>query len=188
MKYTEEEMITLWLRIRYNEPLRTDCTVGRTDSADMRSMARRECRRWYYELLSEGDSSMIVPHNLVAEGRIVATGGRNGSVILRLPDECVRPLAVKLTSWDAPAVVVGTDSPLARLQANRFSAGGVTCPVAVHRPDNTLELYSSAHTDSEMPQYLMAACLEYDEDADLPGAWFYEFRPSALATIPEYEV
>lgn len=51
MVLSENQMIDLWLLRKGFEPLREDCRIERSDGADLRSLARTECRLWYENLL-----------------------------------------------------------------------------------------------------------------------------------------
>lgn len=173
-------MIRLWLQRKGYEPLRSDCRVERSDGADLPAIARGECRLWYERLLAEAQVSMLVPHDLADANGLAMSMTRVPSALLKLPEECVRPVAVKLTSWLAPARIVTPDDPLARLQSWHLSAGGVVNPVAVFHPDHTLELFSTSYEETEKIEYLLCVTRPPVDDEGNPT---YEFQPAALATL-----
>lgn len=179
MLLTEDEMTRLWLLRKGYEPLRSDCRIERSDGADLQSLARGECRLWMERLLAEGKPAHLILHDVATEGNLQLSMTLVPSLVTRLPDDCVRPVAVKLKSWLAPARILTPDSPQARLQYTPYSAGGTTDPVAVIHPDNRLELFSPAYDNNDTPEYLLCAMRLRDEE----GNPLYEFRPAALDTL-----
>lgn len=179
MLLTETEMTRLWLLRKGYEPLRSDCRIERSDGSDLESLARGECRLWMEKLLAEGDPSLLVLHDLAKEASVKFSMTLVPSMKARLPDDCVRPVAVKLNSWLSPARIVTPDSPLARRQYAPYCAGGIASPVAVIHPGNLLELFSPAYDESDSLDYLLCAMRLSDEE----GAPLYEFQPRALETL-----
>ncbi len=179
MILTEQEMTRLWLLRKGYEPLRSDCRISRSDGTDLESIARTECRLWMEQLLTEGDPGLLVLHDLAKETSVKFTMTLVPSMITQLPDDCVRPVAVKLRSWLSPARIVKPDSPLARRQYAPYCAGGVAAPVAVIHPGNRLELLSPAYDETDSLDYLLCAMRVTDEE----GNPLYEFQPRALATL-----
>lgn len=81
--------------------------------------------------------------------------GDNLVATLSLPEDFLRLVKVKLSSWSAPVTkVITEDSPEYRMQANKYMRGTVAKPVCalVLLADGTqgLELYSAAETDDEV--------------------------------------
>ncbi len=179
MLLTEHEMMRLWLLRKGYEPLRSDCRIERSDGADLAAVARGECRLWYENLLAAGDTSLLILHDLVKEADPMVSLTSFSSMIVRLPDDCVRPVAVKLKSWVAPATIIPADDRRARRQYHPYCRGGVTDPVAVLHPDRRLELFSPAYDDNDTLEYLLCVMRRTDDD----GNPLYEFAPRALATI-----
>lgn len=181
MVLSENQMIDLWLLRKGFEPLREDCRIERSDGADLRSLARTECRLWYENLLLSAPREALVVNDCSADAVLATT--TSGSILLHLPADCVRVFDVKLRGWDAPARIVPADSPEARRQRNSYAAAGPARPVAVLNPDNTLELFSCTYSsdNSDTLQYLNCVCRpEHDEDA--PPV--YEFLEPALNLLP----
>lgn len=179
MLLNEDEMTRLWLLRKGYEPLRSDCRIERSDGADLQSAARLECRLWMERLLAEGNPALIILHDLVGEAELPLSITTAPSLLVRLPGECARPVAVKLKSWLSPATLVEAGSARARAQYTPYGAGGVSSPVAVIHPDNRLELFSPAYDDNDTLEYLMCAMRLTDAD----GRPMYEFRPAALDTL-----
>lgn len=177
MKVIETEMTRIWLLRKGFEPLRSDCRISRSDGADLETLARQECRIWYDRLLREAPAELLELHDLAAELSVTATPA--GSLCVALPDSCVRPVAVKLQGWNAPAVIVRADDPLARRQYLPYCAGGCDRPVAVLHPDNRLELFGRTGKSPEPLEYLLCAVKSTDENGEL----LYEFAEAALSTI-----
>ena len=87
---------------------------------------------------------------------------------------------MKLSGWQREATVV-TDmsSPLARLQHNRFSCGGVERPVALWSGEgNILELFS-------LPSLAGTPVVEALTAVVDPGPELYEFDERAWNMLPE---
>ncbi len=180
MILTEKEMVRLWLLRKGYEPLRSDCTITRSDGNDLEGLARIECRLWYENLLLNGPDSLLIPHDLANSTDLKIAMTLANSIMVTLPDNCIRPIAVKLSSWLAPAIIVDADSPLARRQYTPYCAGGITAPVAVRHPNNCLELFSPAYENSDTLTALL--CIVRQTDADNPDELIYEFQPAALDT------
>jgi hypothetical protein len=181
MILTEEEMVSQWLLRKGYEPLRSDCTITRSDGNDLQALAALECHIWYEKLLTEAPIELLVPHDLAKSKEVKSTMTLADSIMVTLPANCVRPVAVKLGSWLAPARIVTPDSPLARRQYAPFSAAGITNPVAIWHPNNKLELFSPAYENSDTLETLL--CIVRQTDAEDSSKLIYEFQPDALSTI-----
>lgn len=179
MLLNEDEMTRLWLLRKGYEPLRSDCRIERSDGADLRALARGECRLWMERLLARGDPSLLVTHDLAKESPPVVSITTVPSLMVTLPPDCVRPLAVKLKSWLSPARILHYGDPAAKAQYAPYGAGGIASPVAVTHPDNRLELFSPAYDDNDTIEYLLCAMRLRDSD----GNPLYEFNPLALDTL-----
>jgi len=180
MLLNEQEMMRLWLLRKGHEPLRSDCRIERSDGADLATYARSECRLAMERLLAEGDPSLLVLHDLAKEPPgLKFTMTLVPSMITKLPDDCVRPVAVKLRSWLAPAEILPASAPGARRQYAAYSRGGIVNPVAVIHPDNRLELFSPAYDDNDTLEYLLCAMRQRDDE----GLPLYEFQPRALNVL-----
>lgn len=180
MILSETEMTRLWLLRKGYEPLRSDCQIERSDGADLQALARNECRQWYERLLQSGPDDLLVLHDIAGSAQLRPSMTTAGSIMIRLPDLCVRPVAVKLSSWLAPARILPVSHPLAQRQYCTHCGGGIVNPVAVLHPDNRLELFSPAYNDFDGLEYLLCVRREYEPD---DGAPVYEFKPAALDTL-----
>ena len=179
MILTETEMTRLWLLRKGYEPLRSDCRIERSDGADLLALARGECRLWYERLLLTAPAGMLVLHDISKSNDLRISMTITGSVMVQLPEECVRPITVKLSSWLSPAEIVPAGHPRALRQYTRYAAGGIVCPVAVLHPDKRLELFSPAYNDFDTIEYLLCP-LRLTDDNNNP---VYEFNPVALDTL-----
>jgi len=140
MELTKNEMLALWKRRHFLEPLRADCTAERADGIDLDTWCAEAMRRWYLRLLAEAPPELLAPDDLSLTAKVRRTP--YGSAVAQLPAGVVRVTAIKLNGWQRAAVPVTPDSPEAMRQANRFARGGVADPVAVAGHDGTLELFS----------------------------------------------
>ena len=137
---TKDEMLALWMRRHFLEPLRSDCVVSRSDGVDTEAIAIDEMRRWYVRMLHEAPAEMLAPRNVALT--VAMRRSPQGTGIIMLPDNVVRVVAVKLSIWEREATIVTGDDALCRVQCNRYSRGGVARPVAVVWPGGRLELFS----------------------------------------------
>ncbi len=182
MQLSEQEMMRLWLLRKGYEPLRSDCQIERSDGADLQAIARGECRLWYERLLAEAPAEMLVLHDLSQSSDIKISITNRQAIQVTLPKDCIRPIAVKLVSWYAPAKIVKADSPLAARQYADYGCGGIVHPVAIWHPDNRLELFSPSYedADSDILQYLRCVVRTFEDDNETP---IYEFQPLALSSL-----
>ena len=124
MKLTldQTEMLALWKRRHFIEPLRADCTIERTDGIDIDARCREEMRAWYLDLLRHGPVEVLAPAEIAGECRAVVSP--EGVTELILPAGVERVLSVQLSGWCRAATVI-TDPchPTVRLQENPFSRG-----------------------------------------------------------------
>lgn len=181
MELSEKEMIRLWLLRKGFEPLRSDCRIERSDGADLEALARQECRLWYGRLLRQGPREALEAEDISGREDLSMGATRLGSIIIRLPADCVRVLEVKLRSWDAPAVPMDWDSPDGRRQVNPFYCGGPGSPVALLLPDNRVELFSNTYDGEDILDYLFCATRPGPDEEGNP---VYRFAEAALDLIP----
>lgn len=179
MLLNEQEMMRLWLLRKGHEPLRSDCRIERSDGADLETYARSECRLAMERLLADGDPSLLVLHDLTKESGLKFVMTLVPSMITQLPEDCVRPVAVKLRSWLAPARILPAAAPEARRQYAAYNGGGIVNPVAIIHPDNRLELFSPAYDDNDTLEYLLCVMRRHDDE----GLPLYEFQPRALDVL-----
>ncbi len=140
IEMTKDEMLAIWMRQHFLEPLRADCVMSRIDGVDLEAIAVDEMRRWYVRMLGEAPAGMLAPSDIALT--VSMRRAPQGTGIIVLPDNVVRVLAVKLSTWEREATIVAGGSALGRRQGNRYSRGGVADPVAVLSPGGRLELFS----------------------------------------------
>lgn len=140
IELTKNEMLALWKRRHFLEPLRTDCIVERSDGVDLDEIAAEEMRLWYLGCLAEAPPSLLAPEDIALTAK--ARRSQQGTVLITLPETVVRVVAVKLGGWEREARIIGSGTPEERRCGNPFARGGVASPLAVVRPGNILELYS----------------------------------------------
>ncbi|MDE6612653.1 MAG: hypothetical protein K2K22_08860 [Muribaculaceae bacterium] len=116
------------------EPLRTDCTVERTDGVDIDAMLEADLRRRYLELLDTAPRELLAPENLAVKTdcrRVDADG--TTCALIDVPPEVRRVFGVKMRGWARAVPVLGSSEleRVAALQRNRFTAATAWRPVAV---------------------------------------------------------
>lgn len=102
-------MLQLWRQLTAVEPLRLDCSVGRTDGPDIDAILRRQMRAWYLDLLDHGDERFLVPVDLAANASISTL---NGVTHLTAPEDCRRILRVNFSGWASPLAPQASTPPL----------------------------------------------------------------------------
>ncbi len=137
---TKNEMLALWKRRHFLEPLRADCRIGRSDGVDLDAISELQMRQWYLNLLAEAPVELVATTDLALTATLKRTS--RGSGLVTLPTETVRVLSVKLSCWPTAVVPVEETSAEAHRQSNPYSRAGIACPVAVMHSNNTLELFS----------------------------------------------
>lgn len=144
LELTKPEMLALWKRRHFLEPLRADCTIQRSDGVDLDTIVQEEMRLWYLKQLAEAPVELLAPEDLTMTAKVRRS--TQGTALITLPENVVRVVAVKLGGWERPARVMTNGNQPYR--GNPFAVGGVAHPVAVVLPGNTLELFSpeSPHT------------------------------------------
>lgn len=177
MKLTldQTEMLALWKRRHFIEPLRADCTIERTDGIDIDARCREEMRAWYLDLLRHGPVEVLAPAEIAGECRAVVSP--EGVTELILPAGVERVLSVQLSGWCRAATVI-TDPchPPVRLQENPFSRGGVEAPVAIWTPGSEVVRLMSAAVAAETPVASVRAAVDAGPD-------LYTFDEQAVALI-----
>lgn len=178
-EYTKEQMLQLWKRLRWLEPLRADATVIRTDGTDLDSLAEAEMRRWYLELLREGPVHLL-PLTEVGEGARLALKpdsltGLTMMEITPVERAIVRPVRLELEGMPCATVII-TDpaDPRWRLWLNPYRRPS-SPPVALWRADSSTMLIP---TDGTLPEIVsLKAVVD-------PGPTLYRFSEEALSAIP----
>lgn len=172
----QSEMIQLWQLTNGLTPMRSDCDMIRTDGLDTQALLLCHIKRWYENLLTSAPPRLLPIADLASQAE--ATADADGVVCITLPDECVRPLSVRLDGWHRPADIVDLDSlpPSTRhLMQSPLCVGGAINPLAVLQPDGTLRLYSSA---ASQPNVTSLLCVVR------PPEGVFRLDPALLATIP----
>lgn len=169
---SSDEMLAQWKLRRGFAPLRADCVVSRSDGVDLDALLRLEMRDWYLNLLDTAPTRLLSLTSIADDIAIVAHDDNTATVTL--PQYCRRLVEFQLDGWARPATITAPDTPLARLQANRYSRGGCESPVVV-RHGNRLRIYSLPSNST--PTITRAiAVME-------PANGNYEMDESALSTI-----
>lgn len=172
-EYTKEEMMALWKRRHFIEPLRADCVISRSDGVDMDARVAEDMRAWYLHLLRNGPVEHLAP----ADMSLTCSVSRDsaGALQIRLPASAVRVTAVKLSGWERAVVPTANAGQACRL-GNRFACGGVANPVAVLERGGILRL-------SAAPGRLTLPAIEVLDVITDPGPELYVMDESAVALI-----
>lgn len=131
---SKAEMIERRRRALALTPLRTDCTIERTDGIDIDATLEQELRRWYLNLLDTAEPRLLAPENIAGRLACSTTGDDDcRAVVVELPSNCRRVFDLKLEGW-THAVPVLPHSELARViacQQNPYTRATPWRPVAV---------------------------------------------------------
>jgi len=156
MQLSKTEMLALWKRRHFLEPLRADCRISRSDGADLDAIATDRMRQWYLDMLANAPVELLAPVD-ITKSTIVSLSP-TGSAVVMLPENVVRVIAVKLSGWEREATIVKSDTPESLRQHNAFARGGVCTPVAVLNSNRSLELFTPANVSAKpMLAYLLVA-------------------------------
>ncbi len=131
MTYSHDQMLQMWMMIRYHIPANDPAQISVDPSVgvDTQRIEEAAMRSWYLEQLDTAEVSLLPVENL-ARTVSVSYDGRGGGTIT-LPDRCRRAISVKLSGWTTPTLIIDPTHPLARLQESPLSCGGINSPVAV---------------------------------------------------------
>ncbi|MDE7024632.1 MAG: hypothetical protein K2O88_01985 [Paramuribaculum sp.] len=138
-KLHPEQLVQIFALRRGFEPLRSDCTVSRTDGVDLHEVMQHEIRSLYAKALMELPLEQLPTENATTQTSLIVLP--DGSAVVDLPTGTVRTGEVKLSSWMRSTVPLPADHPVAQIQSNRWSRGLCHEPVAVLR-GNRVYLYS----------------------------------------------
>ncbi len=137
---TLEEILARWKLLHGWEPLSgtPQGQIQRTEP-QLDALLAAQIDAWYSEMLLTlpADELPLADFSASAALEILPSG----AIMVRMPAKCLRPVAVKLEAWDAPAAIVEQSHPLAARQHNPFTAATPQSPVAVLRSDGNLTLY-----------------------------------------------
>ncbi len=158
------------------EPVRTDCTIERTDGLDVDALLLDGLRKWYVDLLANGPRHLLAEEN-IAEG-IMLRGSASGASMLVLPSVCVRVFEVKLEGWARTAEVLPADmaDTIHRRQRNPYTAATADHPVALAGVADTGEPCILAWPPAGRPLLVSAVTDE--------GENIYKLDEASLATMP----
>ena len=175
MKLSEQEMLDLWkLRCGYVTP-RRDCYLERDDDVELDTELLHRIRAWYADLLMNAPADMLPVEDVAADCNVGA--GFDGAVLLRLPDRCVRVLAVRLNGWKRDAAVMHPAGSAADLrQGVEWLRGTPDYPVAIADSDG-LRLYPAP--DGGSVEVAKALCVVRPADGS------YQFAEPLLGTLPQ---
>lgn len=140
---TREEMLALWRRMRTVEPLRLDCSVGRTDSVDIDAILDGEMRLWYLNMLDSADPDLLPVEN-VADAADCSTAAPSSVMTVRLPEQVRRVVSVRFSQWESPIAPDADPEQVRRCAANplwhRPLAGAISRhTLTVCQPGGSLE-------------------------------------------------
>lgn len=175
LQLTKTEMLALWKRRHFLESLRADCRVIRSDSVDIDTRCVEDMRAWYLNLLRTAPREYLSAENITRD--CIGVPSPQGYLEIVLPQNVIRVLTVRMPGWEQEAeITTDLSSTAARLQANRYSQGGVAQPVALHLPAmEVLRVYS--------PLLQSGTQLDFVEAVTDPGPESYVFDESAIALI-----
>lgn len=172
-EYTKEEMMALWKRRHFIEPLRADCVMSRSDGVDMDTRVAEDMRAWYLDLLRNAPVEHLAPTDMSLTCSVSRDSA--GALQIRLPASAVRVAAVKLSGWER-AVVPVVNAGSACRQGNKYACGGVANPQAVLEHGGILRL-------SAAPGRLTLPAIEVLDVITDPGPELYVMDESAVALI-----
>ena len=134
VKLTKEEMLRRRRIADGLEPLRTDCTIARTDGIDIDAYLATELRRRYLHLLDHAPRELLATETLSGDtdSRKVALDETEGAQI-DVPGRARRVFGIRMRGWQRAAEVLPAerlDEVVAR-QRNPYTAATAWRPVAV---------------------------------------------------------
>ena len=140
LNLTEQEMLDLWkLRIGLTQA-RRDCTMEREDGIDADALLLSDIRQWYAHTLALAPTHLLPVEDVA--GSVFADIATDGSITVKLPDNCVRPLCWHIEGWERDVTTFHSpDSLIAMQQSVKWLRGNEAHPIAVLH-DSVLKLYS----------------------------------------------
>lgn len=160
-------MLREWKRRKGMLPVSTSTmTMSRSDSSNVDEMLYAEIDDRYSRYLATASDDKVPQRNLAHTVSMVEND--DASVDIELPDECVRIISVKLSGWKRPARIIGSDTPLARIQTSRYVCAKSCDPIALQR-GRRLTLYSRPSSGSILTHLICVAApsdgsYEFDHD------------------------
>ncbi len=174
LKLTLPQMMERWKTIRrlHSAPIST--TVERTDGTDTDELITQEIRKWYYNLLLNGDLRLLCPTEIASTLSPTPAGVAGAQVIL--PADTVRVAGVSVARWTAPPMfVTNPDSPLVTRQSSELTASPPSRPVVLVN-GRILTLYPFNATDSLVSLTVLTLNDNY-----------FEFDTLAFSTLLPYD-
>ena len=179
--YTEAEMIDLWREVNGLSPTRADSRVERTDGLNINAIILRHVNSWYESQLQSAAAKSLPVADL--KDRAAITMLPHGVAEVTLPDECVRPLSVRLEGWKQKAkIMLDFNDTEAFLQRYFLTQGGPEQPVAFYNTAGEADKLFLHSTPLADPRLLELRCVVRPE----PGT--YRFDPSLITSIPVINV
>ena len=176
MKYSIDEMISIWRERLGIEPALSDASIERFDGIDADTMLRRHIRDWQLALLDRGDPSMLCPEDITLDVGISRPA--TGVLRLLLPDSVRRVASIELADTHIGVRFIAKDHGdlpfLRRLLANPYARRALTSAIAV--VDSRRQITVHAPIDSTA----VATVTAYVDN----GPSVIEVDESALTTIP----
>lgn len=114
---TEDAMLEKWRLLRAAEPLRLDCTLGRTDGVDISAIYRAEMRAWYLELLDCGALELLAPVDVAPQASVGRIGGLT---VVTAPADVRRVLSLQFSDRPFPLIPAGTPDNIRARASNPF--------------------------------------------------------------------
>ncbi len=169
-----EEILARWKLLHGWEPLSgtSQGPVQRTEP-ELDALLAAQIDSWYSEMLLTLPASQLPLADFAAAATLEILP--SGAILVRMPGKCLRPVAVKLESWEAPAAIVGQSHPAASRQQNPFTAATPQSPVAVLGADGNLTLHPAAAGAGNTLECLLGV--------EAPAKNTYRLTPSLVALM-----
>lgn len=135
-----EEILARWKLLHGWEPLSgtSQGPIQRTEPA-LDELLAAQIDAWYSEMLLSLPADELPLADFAASAALEILP--SGAIMVRMPGKCLRPVAVKLESWEVAAEIAGHSHPAAARQQNPFTAATPQAPVALLGADGNLTLY-----------------------------------------------
>ena len=134
VRLTKDEMLKRRRIADGLEPLRSDCSIARTDGIDVDAMLLQDLRERYLRLLDTAPRELLAPENLAGETdshKVDASGVQ--AALIDVPPSVRRVLGVKMRGWCRAVSVLPSSEmeAVVRRQQNPYTAATAWHPVAV---------------------------------------------------------
>lgn len=175
---TRAQLLEQWRLRAFPEPLNADGAVTAIDGIDMDAWFEAAAMDWYGNLLATAPVELLNPRDYAAE---IVPYRSGGNLCMRLPESTLRVVSLRLSGWNADAIVC-TDptAPAALRQLSPLTRTGPDAPVAVWAPGSqTVMLYPDS-AGNEMPVFEKAMLI-----VDAPDV--FRLDSAAFGTIKNYK-